>query len=161
MFKMTTKDSRNEAVREKIRHRIETLCQRQNVSQSALARELGLQRQAVSKWLTIRDQVPNEINMLEVARILGTSVSYLYGETDDPGPARNWLTGEGPGSEWDYRLEQARIKLDEIQALLTGQTGISSERAELERIASTSARGSTLYPTEAERKPKRAQGQGS
>lgn len=116
-----------------------------------LGRLIDTDRQVIAHWER-GTQKPREDKMLTLAKALKTSISFLYGETDDPRTAPEWNSSVGPTSEWEARLEQAKQKLAEIAELLTPSEIISPERAELLRIASTSARGSTLYP-EAVAKP--------
>lgn len=118
MDPMNKKDPRNDDVRSRIQDRIALLCKEKGLSQTKLADELGIERQTVSKWLTRRNQVPSEFNMLKVAERFGVSVSYLFGETDDRGPARNWRNTEGVTSEWFAITEEAETKLAEVLALL-------------------------------------------
>lgn len=143
MLRMSKRDPRTEVVRERIIERILELAKQKGFSQSALARELGIERQTVSKWVNSREQVPNEANMLELARVLDTSVSYLFGDTDDPRRAPDWHTGQGPSSELEARLEKARERLQEVVELIT------PVNEDLLNVMSTSAKGSTLYPERA------------
>jgi len=108
-----------------------------------LGRLIDTERQVIAHWER-GAQKPREDKMLALAKAMKTSISYLYGETDDPRPAPNWGTNEGPGSAWEAKMEQMRGHLAAMQALLEPE--VSPEKAELMRIASTSARGSTLFP---------------
>ena len=54
--------------------------------------------------------------MIEVSRILGASVSYLYGETDDPRPAADWHSGRGPSNEAAAELLTALAELEKVQS---------------------------------------------
>lgn len=124
-----------------------------------LGRLIDTDRQVIAHWER-GAQKPREDKMIALARALQTSISYIYGETDNPQPAPRWGTGEGPSSEWESKIEQMRGHLAAMQALLEPE--VSPEKAELLRIASTSARGSTLHPEEAH-KPgnlKKAKAQG-
>jgi hypothetical protein len=58
--------------------------------------------------------------MLAVAKLLGTSVSYLYGETDDPRPAPDWHTGAGPSTEAEARAQVAAQLLRQVLEQLEG-----------------------------------------
>lgn len=121
MIAMSKRDPRTDMVRETIMDRITSLARKKNLSQSELARRLGLERQTVSKWLTIRDQVPNEANMIAIAEVLETSISYLYGETDYPGRPAQWAA---PTSELSARTDEARRRLLEVVDLLDRRPAI-------------------------------------
>lgn len=142
--------------------RVLELRKKLGIGQSALARIVGVSRQVVYQWESAGTKPEKVEVVLAVAAELKTSISYLYGETDDPRPAPQWRTGEGPTSEWEARVEQAKLKLAEATELLSPEPLVSPERAELLRIASTSARGSTLYPEQAAKpaKPSKAKAQG-
>ena len=77
-----------------------------------------MQRQAVSKWLTLKDQIPNEHNLLELAKIAETSVSYLFGETDDPRPPRDWHSTDGITNSWMDRARRAEDHLRQALELI-------------------------------------------
>lgn len=115
------------------------------LSQSEFARQAEQSRSTVHGWETGRNK-PDEDALPIVAKVLKTSISYLFGETDDPRPAPQWRTGEGPTSEWEARVEQAKLKLVEINELLTPGVAITPERAELLRKADQTAKGSSLHP---------------
>jgi transcriptional regulator with XRE-family HTH domain len=117
-------------------------------------------RQLVYEWEQDNGRPSNGEWLLSLAKSLGTSVSYLYGETDDPRPAPQWRTGEGPATEWEALIAAASAKMAEAQAILNSGAALSLEKQELLRIASTSARGSTLYPEVAQKAPRRAKAQG-
>ena len=59
-----------------IGNRISELRSRQNLSQEDLARELGISRQAVSKWE--RDlSSPDTLNLIKLSQILNADLEYL------------------------------------------------------------------------------------
>jgi len=60
--------------------------------------------------------------MLKIARLLGTSISYLYGETHDPRPAPDWH-GQGPSSEAEARLLEAAQALRQVAGSLESICG--------------------------------------
>lgn len=101
--------------REKIAQRIRERREAKGLSQSELARRVGLERQQVAVWEKARNK-PSEENFLALARVLGTYISYLFGETDDPRPAPDWHTDKGASSA---RITRARAHLqkalDELQ----------------------------------------------
>lgn len=126
------------------------------LSKAELARLLGVSRQNVQAWEEGKGKPLDEQIMLGLARELGTSVSYLYGETDDPRPAPNWHTS--PSSELESRVAAAREKLAEADAILN-LDGAFADRQELRRIVGMSAYGSTLHPEKAVKSSKsKAQG---
>lgn len=53
-----------------------------------MAEALGVSPKTVSHWET-GEREPDLATLHELARILDTSVAYLVGETDDPGPLSN------------------------------------------------------------------------
>lgn len=53
-----------------------------------MAEALGVSPKTVSPWET-GEREPDLATLHELARILDTSVAYLVGETDDPGPLSN------------------------------------------------------------------------
>ncbi|XAP76758.1 helix-turn-helix domain-containing protein [Citromicrobium bathyomarinum] len=55
------------------------------LSQSALARQIGVGQSSINRIETGETHAPR--NLLALARALGTSPEYLTGETDDPDPA--------------------------------------------------------------------------
>lgn len=56
-----------------------------DLKQKALAKELGITDSVISNCLTGRSQMPVE-TLAKIATILGVSVDYLVGITDDPIP---------------------------------------------------------------------------
>lgn len=54
-------------------------------SQKDLAKAVGVSRQAVGMW-EIGEREPDYATLQKLAHVLGTSMSYLLGETDDPRP---------------------------------------------------------------------------
>lgn len=116
------------------------------IGQSELARTARVSRQVVYQWETTGTK-PEKIEVvLAVAAALKTSISFLYGETDNPKPAPEWHTGQGPSTEWEALVAAAREKLAEADAILA----LDPVKQELKRIASTSARGSSLHPEAAQ-----------
>ncbi|MBT9586071.1 helix-turn-helix transcriptional regulator [bacterium] len=108
-------------VRELIGQRIKALREKQGLSLSELARRCESQRQTVHVWEQGRAKPVDEV-MLAVARALGTSISYLYGETDDPRPAPDWHSGAGPDSEAEARVSEAKRFLVLALEQLSNQT---------------------------------------
>lgn len=98
--------------REKIAARIKQMRQRAGLSQSQLARQVGVERQQVASWENARNK-PNEESLLLLSKVLHTSISFLFGETDDPRPAPEWSSTEGTAAqEAAALLRQALEKLD-------------------------------------------------
>ena len=72
------------------------------LSQSQLAELVTgdpAKRQLVYGWEQDKGRPSHDEWMLQLSKALETSISYLYGETDDPRPAPDWHTGKGPSSE--------------------------------------------------------------
>ena len=88
------------------------------ISQSEVARRAGVSRQAVYQWESTGTKPEKETVMLSVSKALCTSLSFLFGETDDPRPAPNWTSGEGPSSELEERVELAYGLLTEAAKVL-------------------------------------------
>ena len=65
--------------------RLRQLRQQQNLSQEELADRVGVHNNSVSKWEN--GVIPNMKRIITLAKILGTTATYLLGETDDPNPA--------------------------------------------------------------------------
>ena len=67
--------------------RIRSLRKQQLMTQGELAEALHVSRSAVSMWeIGASDMVLSTLERL--ADVLGTSIAYLVGETDDPKPRR-------------------------------------------------------------------------
>lgn len=62
--------------------RLRQLRQQQNLSQEELADRVGVHNNSVSKWEN--GVIPNMKRIVALAKILGTTTTYLLGETDDP-----------------------------------------------------------------------------
>ena len=58
--------------------KLHRLRRERGLSQEALAAELGVSRQAVSRW-ELGEVVPDTANVLAVSRIFGVSTDYLLG----------------------------------------------------------------------------------
>jgi len=71
--------------------RVKALREKRGISQAEFARLAGEARSTVHNWETNRNK-PDTDSMRTVARVLETSISYLYGETDDQRPAPSWST---------------------------------------------------------------------
>jgi transcriptional regulator with XRE-family HTH domain len=87
------------------------------LSQSELARRLEVMRQTLYAWETGKG-TPNVAMSLKLAKILNTSISFLYGETEDPRPAPDWHKATGPSTEAESRAYAAASILRETAALL-------------------------------------------
>ncbi len=109
--------------REKIAARIKEMRQRSGLSQSELARQVGVERQQVASWENARNK-PNEDSLLLVAKALQTSISFIFGETDDPRPAPNWTSGVGPGNASEAVNEEVTELLSVAMAKLKRQMGL-------------------------------------
>lgn len=84
------------------------------VSQSGLSLRMDLPRTTVSAW-ALGKNLPSDVTSVRLAKELGTSVSYLYGETDDPRPAPDWHAGSGPSSAQEAKLAEVAAKVASIQ----------------------------------------------
>lgn len=85
------------------------------MSMSELARQCDTQHQTVHVWEQGRAKPVDEALLL-VAEALGTSVSYLYGETDAPGPAPNWHRPGTPSSSAQATAQEASLLLRDALA---------------------------------------------
>ena len=65
--------------------RLRRLRRKQSLSQEELAARLGVHNNSVSKWEN--GATPNMKRIVALAKILGTTTTYLLGETDDPTPS--------------------------------------------------------------------------
>jgi transcriptional regulator with XRE-family HTH domain len=98
--------------RERIAARIRERREAAGLSQSELAKRVDVDRQQVAAWESARNK-PAEDSFLALARALNTSISYLFGETDHPGPPPDWHSGRGPGSAAEATaMEVAQILRD-------------------------------------------------
>ena len=61
--------------------KIKTKRREKNLSQEDLARELGITRQAISKWETDK-ATPTMTNLRELSEVLGVDMAYFIGEAD-------------------------------------------------------------------------------
>lgn len=126
------------------------------VSQSGLSVRMNLPRTTVSAW-ALGKNLPSDVTSVRLAKELKTSVSYLYGETDDPRPAPDWRNGSGPSSAQDAKLAEVAAKVAliqiDLQALLYPKADTTAEPMELtlmspEEIARTishDANGKPVY----------------
>lgn len=105
------------AIREQIGRRIVHLRESQGLSQAEFARRTQQSRSTVHGWESGRAK-PDDEGMLSVARILGTSVSFLYGETDDPRPAPDWAAESVPANLTEATIQEALADLNRAQAKL-------------------------------------------
>lgn len=96
----------NVSVRSTIAERILALRTKLGLSQSEFARQVGAPRSTVHAWESARNK-PDEETFPKVAQVLKTSISYLFGETDDPRPAPDWHTSRGPSSADEVAQEEA------------------------------------------------------
>ena len=121
-------------IKAKIGARIVEIRNRLGLSQSELARRVNALRSTVYGW-EVGKSKPEDQAMIDVARVLGTSISYLYGETDDPRPAPDWRNGSGPSNAQEAKLAEiaarvALVQLD-LQALLYPKADTTAEPMEL------------------------------
>lgn len=108
--------------RERIAARIRERREAAGLSQSELARRIDVDRQQVAAWESARNK-PAEDSFLALARALNTSISFLFGETDHPGPPPDWHTGQGPSSEAEARLLEAAQALRQVAGSLESICG--------------------------------------
>ena len=66
-------------------NRFEALRVARGITKTFIAQSLGRSPTLCQDWKQQKSQ-PNDAQLREVARILGTSTAYLRGETDDPAP---------------------------------------------------------------------------
>jgi len=101
--------------------RIREVRTKRGLSQAEFARQVGVSRGVAHGWESGRNR-PEQASMLKIARLLGTSISYLYGETHDPRPAPDWH-GQGPSSEAEARLLEAAQALRQVAGSLESICG--------------------------------------
>jgi len=63
--------------------RIRDLREDHDMSQTELAKKLGMSQTGYSKYETGENDIPTSI-LIELARLYNTSIDYLLGETDNP-----------------------------------------------------------------------------
>ena len=66
-----------------IYHRIRDLREDHDLSQTALAKILGMSQTGYSKYETGENDIPTQI-LIRLAEFYNTSIDYLLGQTDDP-----------------------------------------------------------------------------
>jgi transcriptional regulator with XRE-family HTH domain len=93
-------------------------------------------RQLVYEWEKGNGKPQDEETMRRLASALGTSISYLFGETDDPRPAPNWRSGKGAETELEERVDRAKSMLQDVLSVL--------ERRALEQTMATDAFGAPM-----------------
>ena len=74
------KDHLDEQTKADILARIKGARERAGVTQTQLSDKLGIDQRQISRWETSR--VPDVITLMQIARALDTTVSYLIGESD-------------------------------------------------------------------------------
>lgn len=109
-------------VRELIGQRIKALREAQGLSLSEFARRCGTQRQTVHVWEQGRAKPVDEA-MIVVAKALNTSISYLYGETEHPGPAPDWGRPGVASNEHQSKAKLAGNRLREALTLIDELSG--------------------------------------
>lgn len=87
------------------------------LSQSELSRLLEISRQTYYSWESGRC-FPEKDKILHLSKSLGTSVSFLYGETEDPRPAPDWHKATGPSTDDQALAIEAASILRKISTLL-------------------------------------------
>lgn len=90
--------------------RLQALRKAQNLSQEALADQLGVSRQAIGKWES-GSALPSIDNLLELAAILNTTVDYLLTGAE-PSPA--------PSDPLAYQTDET-VSIDALKELLAQQ----------------------------------------
>ena len=63
--------------------RIRDMREDHDMSQTELAKKLGMSQTGYSKYETGENDIPTSI-LIELARLYNTSIDYLLGETDNP-----------------------------------------------------------------------------
>ena len=63
--------------------RLRALREDRDMSQTQIARMLGMSQTGYSKYETGENDIPTAI-LIKLARFYGTSIDYLLGESDDP-----------------------------------------------------------------------------
>lgn len=94
--------------------RIESLRRARGYSKSRLAQIMGINRQVINNWYALRTW-PNPVHMPLLASALGTSISYLYGDTPDSAPAPQWK----PGGTDQALYRSVRMAREHIVAALS------------------------------------------
>ena len=67
------------------RNRLIDLCKSRNISQSQLAGVIGVDRSALSRFLSGKTDSLSHEHVIQIARFFNVSTDFLLGETDDPG----------------------------------------------------------------------------
>lgn len=108
-----------------IGRRVHQLMWDQHISQTALAPQLGMDQSTLGKRLRGTVGWPGPL-LVKVAKVLGTTVAYLVGESDDPVPPTPAVDTRLGGNDrtLDYRGDDSThegelIRLDERRARRT------------------------------------------
>ena len=75
------------------RNRLIDLCKDRNISQAQLAGVIGIDRSAMSRFLSGKTDSMSHEHVIAIAKFFNVSTDFLLGETDDPGR----INGEGRG----------------------------------------------------------------
>lgn len=103
---MSLGEDSSEVLGKEIGRRIVLLRERQKLSQRALAKALEASPQKLHGWESGRRK-PEGQSLLDLAKALNTSISYLFGETDDPRPAPDWHTDKGASTSNEAKKQEA------------------------------------------------------
>ena len=67
------------------RNRLIDLCKDRNISQAQLAGVIGIDRSALSRFLSGKTDSMSHEHVIAIAKYFNVSTDFLLGETDDPG----------------------------------------------------------------------------
>jgi transcriptional regulator with XRE-family HTH domain len=100
---------------------LRAVMERGGVSQSELARRLGIRSQAVNQWLKPGGTAPRGARLHEIATALGVGLSELLAETPGKPP------DGAPGSGYGLRLAATRKERGETAAAFAAALGVPIE----------------------------------
>lgn len=102
--------------------KLQALRQQRGLSQEKLAEQLGVSRQAVSKW-ELGDSLPETENVKQLGRLFGVSIDYLLLDEleEQKSPASSPLP---PQTETGERPRPRSIGLFALGVVLTGTGGL-------------------------------------
>lgn len=109
------------------RERMRALMEAQRISQSEMARRVGVTPTSI--WRLLQQETKNTQSLAKIARVLSTTTDYLMGQSDDPAPAGMRYASPADLQEGDQSSGDL-VKLDPIEAMLVSKS-LMDQHAEL------------------------------
>ncbi len=101
------------------RDRMRALMEAQRISQSEMARRVGVTPTSI--WRLLQQETRSTQSLAKIARVLSTTTDYLMGQTDDPDPAG--MRYDSPAALRDSaQSPNDLVKIDPIEAMLVSKS---------------------------------------